>query len=212
MLSKLALGQPAQAHTDKKTLGVKEIKVLADKGYYSTNDLVECETNHIETYVPKQKYTGSIANPDFQADKFQYDQEQDVYLCPAKYLIKEELMKAPWGTFFKATGGISVKRDKSENLVGHMVELFNRSEELVILLSPEGSRKLKGKWKTGFYHAALQAKVPIVLSSLDYKKKIAHVGLVFHPSGNYYQDMQQVIEYYRHITPRYPEKFALDII
>jgi hypothetical protein len=54
--------------------------------------------------------------------------------------------------------------------------------------------------------------VPIVLSSLDYKKKIAHVGLVFHPSGNYYQDMQQVIEYYRHITPRYPEKFALDII
>ncbi|MGB4303578.1 MAG: 1-acyl-sn-glycerol-3-phosphate acyltransferase [Syntrophomonadaceae bacterium] len=131
---------------------------------------------------------------------------------PAKYLIKEELMKAPWGTFFKATGGISVKRDKSENLVGHMVELFNRSEELVILLSPEGSRKLKGKWKTGFYHAALQAKVPIVLSSLDYKKKIAHVGLVFHPSGNYYQDMQQVIEYYRHITPRYPEKFALDII
>jgi glycine betaine/proline transport system permease protein len=93
---------------------------------------------------------------------------------PAKYLIKEELMKAPWGTFFKATGGISVKRDKSENLVGHMVELFNRSEELVILLSPEGSRKLKGKWKTGFYHAALQAKVPIVLSSL-----FSLVGLAF---------------------------------
>jgi transposase len=71
----------------KKTLGVKEIKVLADKGYYSTNDLVECETNHIETYVPKQKYTGSIANPDFQADKFQYDQEQDVYLCPAGQML-----------------------------------------------------------------------------------------------------------------------------
>lgn len=131
---------------------------------------------------------------------------------PVKYLIKEELMKAPWGLFFKATGGISVQRDKSKNLVNHMVELLNRSEELVILLSPEGSRKLKGKWKTGFYHAAMQAKVPIVLSSLDYKKKIAHVGLAFHPSGDYHKDMQQVIEYYRHITPRFPEKFALDVL
>ena len=71
----------------KETLGVKEIKVLADKGYYSTNDLVECETNHIETYVPRQKYTGNIANPDFQADKFQYDQEQDVYLCPGGQVL-----------------------------------------------------------------------------------------------------------------------------
>lgn len=131
---------------------------------------------------------------------------------PVKYLIKQELMKFPLGLFFKATGGISVKRDKSENLVTHMVELLNNSEELVILLSPEGSRKLKEKWKTGFYHAAMQAKVPIVLSSLDYKKKIAHVGLAFHPSGDYHGDMQQVIEYYKNITPRFPENFVLDII
>lgn len=121
-------------------------------------------------------------------------------------------MKMPWGLLFMATGGISVKRDKSDNLVSQMVELFNRSEELVILLAPEGSRKLKGKWKTGFYHAALEAKVPIVLSSLDYKKKIAHVGPAFHPSGDYLRDMQQVIEYYKNITPRFPEKFALNII
>jgi len=67
----------------KEVLEVEEIKALADKGYYSTNDLIECDTNHIETYVPKQRFTGNIANTDFQADKFQYDQEQDVYLCPA---------------------------------------------------------------------------------------------------------------------------------
>ena len=81
-----------------------------------------------------------------------------------KYLVKQELMKMPWGLLFMATGAIGVQRDKSDNLVRQMVELFERSEELVILLAPEGSRKLKGKWKTGFYHAALEAKVPIVLS------------------------------------------------
>lgn len=130
---------------------------------------------------------------------------------PTKYLIKQELINSPLGFIFKATGGVSVQRERSENLVQHMVDLLNRSEELVILLSPEGSRKLKGKWKTGFYHAAMQAKVPIVLSSLDYRKKIAHVGPAFHPTGNYIHDMQQVIEYYRNITPRFPEKFVLDI-
>ncbi len=71
----------------KEVLEVDQIKVLADKGYYSTNDLIECEKNHIETYVAKQRFTGNIANTDFQADKFQYDQEQDVYLCPAKEIL-----------------------------------------------------------------------------------------------------------------------------
>jgi len=67
----------------KETLGVEKIKILADKGYYSTKDLIECEANHIETYVPKQRFAGNIANVDFQPDKFQYDKEKDIYLCPA---------------------------------------------------------------------------------------------------------------------------------
>lgn len=71
----------------KEVLGVEEIKVLADKGYYSTKDLMECEANHIETYVPKQRYTGNVDNVDYQPDKFQYDKEKDIYLCPAGQIL-----------------------------------------------------------------------------------------------------------------------------
>jgi len=67
----------------KEVMGVDEIKALADKGYYATRDLVECENNGIEPYVPKQRFTGNVANPDFQPDKFRYDKEQDIYTCPA---------------------------------------------------------------------------------------------------------------------------------
>jgi transposase len=67
----------------KEVLEAEEIKVLADKGYYATKDLVECETNGIETYVPKQRFTGNVENTDFQPDKFKYDKEQDIYICPA---------------------------------------------------------------------------------------------------------------------------------
>lgn len=71
----------------KEILEVEEIKALADKGYYSTKDLIECEKNQIETYVAKQRFTGSVENTDFQHDKFQYDQEQDIYLCPAGEIL-----------------------------------------------------------------------------------------------------------------------------
>jgi transposase len=67
----------------KEIFEVEELKSIADKGYYSTNDLVKCESNHIETYVAKQRRTGNIANPEFQPDKFKYVTEQDVYICPA---------------------------------------------------------------------------------------------------------------------------------
>ena len=85
----------------KETLGVKEIKVLADKGYYSTNDLAECETNHIETYVPRQKFAGNIANPEFQADKFQYDQEQDVYHCPGGQVLYPSRITESYGVKYQ---------------------------------------------------------------------------------------------------------------
>ncbi|MHB8158197.1 MAG: 1-acyl-sn-glycerol-3-phosphate acyltransferase [Desulfocucumaceae bacterium] len=130
---------------------------------------------------------------------------------PVRYLAKKELLESPLGFFFKATGAIGVGRDKSEDLVSRMVELLTKSKEMVIMLSPEGSRKIKGKWKTGFYYAALQAKVPIVLSSLDYKKKVANVGPSFFPTGDYHKDMEQVKEYYKNIVPKYPEKFVLNI-
>jgi len=67
----------------KEVLEAEEIEVLADKGYYATKDLIECETNGIRTYVPKPRVTGNVANTDFQLDKFKYDKEQDIYICPA---------------------------------------------------------------------------------------------------------------------------------
>jgi transposase len=85
----------------KETLEVDEIKALADKGYYSTTDLIECEKNHIEAYVPKQRFTGNIANTDFQADKFQYDQEQDVYQCPAGNILYPGKIREANGVKYK---------------------------------------------------------------------------------------------------------------
>jgi len=129
-----------------------------------------------------------------------------------RYLAKKELMTFPLGGFFKATGAISVERDKKSNLVDHMVDILNRSEEMVILVAPEGTRKLSEKWKTGFYYAALKAEVPIILAFLDYKRKVGGIGHMFYPTGDLISDMQQIKDFYRNIIPRHPENFSLEII
>jgi transposase len=66
----------------KEVLGVEELQVLADKGYYSTNDLVKCEKANLTTYVAKQRHHGS-QDEEFRADKFNYDPDKDLYVCPA---------------------------------------------------------------------------------------------------------------------------------
>ncbi len=68
----------------KELFNTEELKVLADKGYYSTKELKECQANGIETYVAKQKRATGKVDPEFSKEHFVYDQEQDIYICPAK--------------------------------------------------------------------------------------------------------------------------------
>jgi len=66
---------------------LEEIKALADKGYYSTNDLIKCEENHIETFVAKPKPSVNTPDPEFSQEHFKYDKEQNHYICPAGQIL-----------------------------------------------------------------------------------------------------------------------------
>jgi len=127
------------------------------------------------------------------------------------YLMKNEWLKPPLGSMFKAMGAIGVERNKSTNLVEQMVAKLNKAHEMRILISPEGTRSKTHKWKTGFYQTAMQANVPIIMTYLDYKQKIARVGPAFHPTGDFKQDMQAALEFYRHVIPRNPHNYQLEI-
>ncbi len=132
---------------------------------------------------------------------------------PIRYLIKQEIFNFfLLKKFFVNSGGMGVDRSKSNTLVDSLVQLITSSpDSIALMIAPEGTRKLTRKWKTGFYYTALNAKIPIVLSHLDYSKKMAVVGPSFMPTGCYRRDMQILKDYYKDITPRHPEKFSLDI-
>ncbi|MBK6837618.1 MAG: lysophospholipid acyltransferase family protein [Bacteroidetes bacterium] len=108
---------------------------------------------------------------------------------PSNYLGKKELFNPPFGWLFRKLGGYPVDRKGSHNLVDQVVEIFKREEQFIIAIAPEGTRKNVTKWKTGFYHIAVKAGIPIVMAAMDYSLKTVFFSPPFYPSGNMPEDV-----------------------
>jgi 1-acyl-sn-glycerol-3-phosphate acyltransferase len=135
---------------------------------------------------------------------------------PLRFTIKKEWMRFPFGPLTRALGGIGIDRSPKQpgqprkSMTEAMADLFTKHEVLAVMVTPEGTRSLRTEWKTGFYHVAQMANVPIALGYLDYKRKHAGVGPIIHPSGDIDKDMRTMMDFYRNIAPCHPEKFSLD--
>ena len=128
-----------------------------------------------------------------------------------KYLIKSEIFYPILGYLLKLNGGIPVYRKEKNNVVQQIVDLFNSSEELILGIAPEGTRSKVNKWKTGFYHIALKANVPILLCKLDYKNKQVGIFKKINSSSNYEKDMKFIEDAFRDIKGKIPEYYNPDI-
>lgn len=129
---------------------------------------------------------------------------------PVKFLAKKELFKWPLTPILNYVGGIPVERSKNHNLVDNITNMFQQQQKLMLMIPAEGTRSYVKKWKTGFYHVALTAKVPVLLGYLDYEKKIAGFGPLLYMTGNGVEDAKAIKDFYRNIKGRFPEKFNLE--
>jgi len=105
---------------------------------------------------------------------------------------------------------VPVDRSNSNNVVSAMVAEFARRQQFMLTIAPEGTRGAVGQWRTGFYHIALGAGVPMVCGLMDYGTKTGGLGPAIWPSGDYKADMKKVGEFYRSVTPRHPERGIKD--
>jgi len=127
-----------------------------------------------------------------------------------RFLIKKESFVFPLGWLMERIGGLPVDRGKfKSNMVSQVVQMFREHDELVVVITPEGTRRRVEHWKKGFYLIAMEAGVPLALSFIDYRTRTGGVGPVFHPSGDYEKDMIFIQDFYRDKTPCHPERFNL---
>lgn len=122
-----------------------------------------------------------------------------------KFFIKKELFFFPLGLILKMLGGIPIDRQKKNKVVTNISETFNNSDDFKLLITPEGTRKYVKTWKRGFYHIAIDAKVPIVLTFIDYPTKTGGVGPIIHPSGNYEADFAIIRDFYKEYSGKVTE-------
>lgn len=141
----------------------------------------------------------------------------DMMNIPLRFTIKHEWLRFPFKRLMLSMGAIGIDRspkkpgDPRPNMTDVMADLFKGRDRIALVVTPEGTRSLRTKWKTGFYYVAVKAGVPIGLGYLDYKKKEAGVGKMVYPSGDMTKDLQEIMEFYKDIAPHTPAKFSVDL-
>lgn len=128
------------------------------------------------------------------------------YKIPIYWFGKKELFKFPFGRFMRWMGGYAVDRSKNTNMVDQLATAIKNSDFAYVLIPPEGTRDKVKEWKSGFYHIAVQAEVPILLSFLDFGRKAGGIMEVFTPNGNIEEELQVIKSKYSHIRGKHPDR------
>lgn len=118
------------------------------------------------------------------------------------WIGKHTLFREPFGRFMRWLGGVPVDRSSPKGLVEQIVDAFQRRDQMVLAITPEGTRKQVRHWKTGFHRIARGANVPIVPVFLDYERRVVGIGPAFETTENTEDDVKAIRVFYENIRGR----------
>ncbi len=127
----------------------------------------------------------------------------------ARFMGKRSLFRWPLRRFMFDMGGIAVDRSKSGNYVGDVAAEFAQSSDLALVVAPEGTRGSITRWRSGFYHIALAAGVPVVPAWVDHRAMRGGLGPAIMPSGDFAADLKLIALFYRTVMPDNPKLAVL---
>lgn len=125
-----------------------------------------------------------------------------------RWMGKKSLTTGPFGGFVKWAGCVPVDRSSKQDLVAQMVDAFSAAPRMILAIPPEGTRSQTEGWKSGFYHIARGAGVPILITVLDYGKRRVRLAALVWTSGDYEADLPRLRAFYEGAKGRHAEKFS----
>jgi 1-acyl-sn-glycerol-3-phosphate acyltransferase len=129
-----------------------------------------------------------------------------IYGIRVSWMGKHTLFRRPMGGLMRRLGGIPVRRDRSNDLVAQMASAIQQSDAIALTVPVEGTRGYTPHWKSGFYHIARSARVPVVMGFLDYERRRGGFGPELLLTEDIRTDMDKIRAFYRDKRGRYPEK------
>ena len=120
------------------------------------------------------------------------------------FMGKKSLFRWPLRRFMFDLGGVPVDRSKRGNYVESIAAEFARRNALALVVAPEGTRSSNGQWRSGFYHIAMRAGVPIVPAWVDHRRKMGGLGAPITLTGDFKADMQKITAFFESMMPGHP--------
>lgn len=119
------------------------------------------------------------------------------------FMAKRELFGWPLGPLLRRLGGVPIARGAAGDVVMQMVARFAAAERLWLCVEPEGTRKPVARWKTGFWHIAREAGVPILPGYFDYPRKVIGLGPLLSPTADKAADIAALRAFYAPFHGKY---------
>lgn len=116
------------------------------------------------------------------------------------WMAKRELFAAPVARLLLWLGGVPIDRKAANGMVGQTVQAIQQRAKIMLAIAPEGTRSKVERWRTGFYHIAHQANIPIVPILVDYGRKTLTITDPFTPTGNVEADLPLLQARYQDVT------------
>jgi 1-acyl-sn-glycerol-3-phosphate acyltransferase len=123
----------------------------------------------------------------------------------AVWLAKHTIFVGPFGSWLKSLGGIPVVRSASHNVVSQVAAEFARRDQMILAIAPEGTRSKVEAWKSGYWHIARAAGVPIVPVGFDFVRRAAVIGPLRIPTDSLEEDEAVLKAFFADITPKNPD-------
>lgn len=112
------------------------------------------------------------------------------------YLGKDTLFRFPLGILMRSLGGIPVDRSHANEVVSAVVARFAREQRMLLAVAPEGTRRRVERWRSGFYHIARGARVPILPVALNWRTRSLTIGPLFSPGGDMDRDVDALRRFF----------------
>lgn len=123
----------------------------------------------------------------------------------AAWLGKHTIFVRPFGRWLKSVGGIPVERSASHNVVSQVAAEFARRDKMILAVTPEGTRRKVTQWKSGYWHIARAAGVPILPVGFDFARRATVIGTARPTSDSLEEDEAEFKKFFAGITPKRPE-------
>ncbi len=112
------------------------------------------------------------------------------------FVGKHTLFRWPFGFLFRRWGGIPVDRSKPRGLVKQVADAFEDADEMILVVTPEGTRQPVPHWKAGFIWIAEAANVPVVPAGVRGTDRTVDMGPAIPYEGDLTAFMDQLRSYY----------------